>query len=383
LYGVNAIPEQIGSLVNLEKLVIRGCDAKSIPASIGNCVKLGKFEFQGGSLGDIPETIGNLGALKKLRISIYPEDSEENKDTGYAVPRTVTIPESIGNLRSLETLELRSALFNKLPESIGNLEKLEILNVTGNFNSLPENMGNCVSLKKLNICGSERKRTDEFTLSASMNNLTDLRSFTIVDCPVKNVPDLSNWKRLRVLELIRTNINVLPESTGSLSSLQYLNLDGSPVEALPESIGALTNFECLDICDTRIHKFPRNMSNLSKWSQLMINEVNMTALLESVSALRHLPYIDVINPKIREIPQTLKNRDDFYYNGDREHPRIGVELRRRNGVTHGVKFLFDPLSVRVRDSLIEFFTYLPWRVRSVADRLVYAIKARLEKGNDV
>jgi Leucine-rich repeat (LRR) protein len=373
LHGVKAFPGQIGGLVNLEKLAITGSEAKSIPASIGSCIKLTTFEFNGNSLAVIPETIGNLTEMKKLDISIYNEDDREG-DTGRTVPGIAAIPDSIGNLRNLETLKLYSALFKRLPETIGNLKKLEILNVTGNFNSLPESTGNCVSLKEIEVYGIGRGRSDESVLPASLGNLTDLRSFEIVDCPVKNLPNPSNWKRLRVLELIRTKITSLPEDTGSLSSLQYLNLDGSPVTALPETIGSLADFECLNLCDTHISKFPAAMSNLSKWSELTISAANMTALLESVAALRHLPSIEVRNPKVRKIPQVLKDRDDFYYNGDRKHPRISAELWQENSATSGEQFLPDPLPVRIAG----FFIHLSRRVRFAVGRSIYVIKTRLE-----
>jgi internalin A len=267
-------------------------------------------------------------------------------------------------------LELHSDLFDRLPESIGNLQKLEILDIMGNFKSLPETIGNCVSLKEFKIKNRERGRTDECRLPAAMANLADLRSVSIIDYPVKNLPNLSKWEKLCVLRLIRTSITDLPKNINNLPSLQYLDLSGSPVDELPETIGALANLECLDICDTNIKKFPQSMGNLSKWSQLTINEVNMTALLESVAELRHLPYIEVINPKIRRIPQSLKDRDDFYYNGNREHPRICAELWDKNGVTSGMHFLSEPFPVRVLASVIEFFIYLPRNIRFAVISLI-------------
>ncbi len=54
-----------------------------------------------------------------------------------------TLPESIGNLSSLEILGVDSNQLSALPESIGNLSSLEKLGVRGNqLSTLPESIGN-------------------------------------------------------------------------------------------------------------------------------------------------------------------------------------------------------------------------------------------------
>jgi hypothetical protein len=108
------------------------------------------------------------------------------------------------------------------------------------------------------------------------------------------------------------------------------------------------------------------MDNLLKWSQLTINEANMTALLESAAELRYLPYIEVKNPKIRMIPQSLKDRDDFYYNGNREQPRICAELWEETGITDGAPFCPELLPVRIFDSVIRFFICLVRNIKLCA-----------------
>ncbi|MHA1275095.1 MAG: leucine-rich repeat domain-containing protein, partial [Promethearchaeota archaeon] len=57
------------------------------------------------------------------------------------------IPESIGNLKSLETLNLYYNKLKKLPESIGNLKSLRYLYLHYNkLEELPESIGNLTKL---------------------------------------------------------------------------------------------------------------------------------------------------------------------------------------------------------------------------------------------
>ncbi|MHA1386077.1 MAG: leucine-rich repeat domain-containing protein, partial [Candidatus Helarchaeota archaeon] len=74
------------------------------------------------NLGDnqlttLPESIGNLKSLKEL----YLEGNE-----------LTTLPESIGNLKSLKELYLRNNKLTALPESLGGLDNLKTLYLAGN-----------------------------------------------------------------------------------------------------------------------------------------------------------------------------------------------------------------------------------------------------------
>ena len=99
-----------------------------------NVVELGLY-FE--SLKSLPESIGNLKSLQKLDLSY-------NKLT--------TLPESIGNLSSLQTLDLHYNEFTILPESIIQLEYLQELDLRGNqLMTLPESISNLKSLINLKL----------------------------------------------------------------------------------------------------------------------------------------------------------------------------------------------------------------------------------------
>ncbi|MDM8561450.1 hypothetical protein [Candidatus Parabeggiatoa sp. HSG14] len=117
----------------------------SIPESIGKLRNLKSLDLWGNQLsGPIPESIGNLENLKNLDLAI-------NKLSG-------PIPESIGNLENLKSLDLKNnQLSGPIPESIGNLGNLTELDLKSNQLSgpIPESIGNLDNLTRLYVSGNK------------------------------------------------------------------------------------------------------------------------------------------------------------------------------------------------------------------------------------
>ncbi|MBE6280538.1 MAG: hypothetical protein E7095_00520 [Bacteroides sp.] len=133
------LPDEIGNLLNLEDLSIRGLkELGEIPHSIGNLKKLRNLSL-GHMSGDIPKEIGQLSQLETLLFySEYPITS---------------IPDEIYNLKSLKQLELSFTQFPyTIPEAIGNLTELENLCINYDLTgTIPEAIGNLTKLKYMTL----------------------------------------------------------------------------------------------------------------------------------------------------------------------------------------------------------------------------------------
>ncbi|GAB4849317.1 hypothetical protein Ancab_004118 [Ancistrocladus abbreviatus] len=139
------VPDEIGQIATLESFLIDGNSfSGKIPDFIGNWTNLGRLNIQGTSMeGPIPSTISLLTNLTELRISDLGGPSmgfpnlQDLKILQLLILRncliTGTIPDYIGDMTSLKTLDLSfNMLTGGIPNTIGNLPLLVNLFLTNN-----------------------------------------------------------------------------------------------------------------------------------------------------------------------------------------------------------------------------------------------------------
>ncbi|XP_065852945.1 disease resistance protein RPV1-like isoform X2 [Euphorbia lathyris] len=164
------------------------------------------------------------------------------------------VHESIGDLKRLVLLNLKDCKsLTKLPRTIGMLRSLEELNISGcsKLYKLPSELGRIESLKVLHADGLLHSATTSqhstflswlskrqgIQSLLSLNFLPhSLESLSLADCKLSDIPvDISNFSSLKYLNLSRNSICSLPETTHSLSKLEFLVLDHcSTLQSLPQ-----------------------------------------------------------------------------------------------------------------------------------------------------
>jgi len=228
--NIITLPEGIQSLESLEWLNLRYNNLMEIPSSIGALTNLKVLDLKHNKISNLPTTISNLTSLELLNLhgnqfNIIPlalKDLPSLKTLKLGLNNLKSIPEWIKNLHSLKKLGLggNKALskfqewieflpplvelnlydndIKKLPDSIGELNSLEILKLPNNqLNELPESVMKLSKLKKLDL---------------SWNDITEL-------------PDwISSLSSLEELNLRGNKLVALPENISSLSSLKILNV---------------------------------------------------------------------------------------------------------------------------------------------------------------
>ncbi|CAM6081489.1 unnamed protein product [Calypogeia fissa] len=203
-----------------------------------------KLELSNRLLSSIPESLGQIVTLVSLNLS----DNQLK-----------SLPNSIAGLVNLESLKVNSNQLETLPDSIGSLTKLKYLDVSSNaLRKLPEGIGRCSSLLELN---------------ANFNHLEFIPAsfgFMLV-C-------------LQKLELHLNRLKTIPPSVCQIKSLNHLDLHMNKMKGLPASIGNLTQLEYLDVS-----------SNFN----------DLVSLPESVGDLVSLTYCDLSFNQIKELPDTL------------------------------------------------------------------------------
>ena len=150
----------------------------TIPNSIGDLTNLRTLELAFNKLkGTIPSTIGKLTKLEVLSFN-------GNFFTG-------NIPASLGNLSELKELHLSSNLLTgAMPASLGNLENITVLNVFDNDLSgeLPSELARHRNLRELVIAENNFEGTEMFSAILLRNSGSELDlSRPIITPPIKSV----------------------------------------------------------------------------------------------------------------------------------------------------------------------------------------------------
>lgn len=148
---------------------------KRLPAGLGKFVNLEVFAFAClEQLETLPEEIGNLRKLEELII-----------DNGNGCGMNLRLPRSIGKLQNLRILRLYGALdardsgrrrtVESLPDTLGNLRRLEVLDLGRNgLTVVPPAIARLSNLKTLRL-----EYNDLRALPAFVGNLPKLREISL------------------------------------------------------------------------------------------------------------------------------------------------------------------------------------------------------------
>ena len=238
------LPENIGTLKNLEIFAIRGSNKLTkLPKTFWNLDKLYHLTIDKSNITSIPEDIGNLFNLKYLRF----EDSN-----------ITNLPEKMKKLTNLTTLELDNNKFTFFPPVITKLKKIEYLSLADNkITEIHKNIGALKKLKKLFL--AKNKLT---TLPNQMKKLTDLTTFDLSHNSCVDFPNIiGKLTSLKVLIMGYNKLKSIPPIIGNLKQLRGLDISGNNLSSLPKELKKLNNLKVLQVvCENKLD----NLSFINK-----------------------------------------------------------------------------------------------------------------------
>lgn len=241
--NLNFLPANIARLVNLESLELRENYLESLPPSIKMLTKLKLLDIGRNNFEELPAELGYLFNIQELIV-----DENNLMDLSVVAElinlrhldicnnNLMSFPEEITKCSLLETLYCDGNEFEMLPDSIGNLQSLQRLNLNYvRLKYLTNAIGSCQSLQELNI----HENLLEY-LPSSIGFLRNLQILVAYDNRLIQLPnELASCIQLTLLNVANNKLQRLPENIGYLKKLRSLNVIGNYLMYLPLSLDML------------------------------------------------------------------------------------------------------------------------------------------------
>ena len=142
----------------------------------------------------------------------------------------------------------------------------------------------------------------------------------------EEVPDISRFRNLKVIEGGSNKITVLPKSTFVSDSLQRLvfryneikrvrfrsnstitsvDLSKNKLKKIPRSIKKLKHLRQLDLSDNQLNKIPRFLRKCDNLQEITLNFNQLELSERSVRNLAHIPLILLAGNKLSKLPENI------------------------------------------------------------------------------
>ncbi|MFM0305586.1 NEL-type E3 ubiquitin ligase domain-containing protein [Paraburkholderia sediminicola] len=209
------------------------------------------------NLSVLPDSIGMLRDLEFL-------DASHNEIT--------TVSESIVRLANLRTVNLTKNGLKSLPAPLCALPALTHLYLTKNYISALGGIGQLATLQELEI--SDNPLVD---LPLGLGSLRVLHTLNVSRTDIRSLPDtFVNLVSLRVLTLVGTRLESLPEQFGKMTALERVDLSGSNLAVVPESIGGLSRLRFLALNLNPLNCLPPSIDELSESCLIYVSSESLT-----------------------------------------------------------------------------------------------------------
>ncbi|KAJ6996888.1 hypothetical protein D5086_010435 [Populus alba] len=238
----------------------------------------------------LPDSIGKLSSLVTLDLS-------EN--------RIVALPETIGGLSSLTKLDLHSNRIGELPGSIGDLLSLVALDVRGNqLSSLPATIGRLVRLQDLDLSSNRLS-----SLPDTIGSLVSLKKLNVETNDIEEIPHtIGKCSLLKELRVDYNRLKALPEAVGKIETLEVLSVRYNNIKQLPTTMSSLLSLKELDVSFNELESVPESLCFATSLVKMNIgnNFADMQSLPRSIGNLENLEELDISNNQIHALPDSFR-----------------------------------------------------------------------------
>ncbi|PQQ15283.1 plant intracellular Ras-group-related LRR protein 4 [Prunus yedoensis var. nudiflora] len=238
----------------------------------------------------LPDSIGKLSRLVSLDLS-------EN--------RILVLPSTIGGLSSLTKLDLHSNRIAQLPDAIGDLLSLVSLDLSANnLTTLPATFGRLVRLEELDLSSNSLP-----ALPDSIGSLASLKILNVETNDIEEIPHtIGHCSSLKELRADYNRLKALPEAVGKIESLEVLSVRYNNIKQLPTTVSSLLSLRELDVSFNELESVPENLCFATSLVKMNIgnNFADLRYLPRSIGNLEMLEELDISNNQIRVLPDSFR-----------------------------------------------------------------------------
>lgn len=309
-YDISGVKVKNGVVVGLALI---NCGISTLPDVLFNFEFLTDLIIGDKTLEVIPDSIRNLRNLETLSLCGHNSHS-----------KLESIPNEISEIKTLKTLYLENNNLQQFPTSLINLKSLQKLSLwDNNIQELPESISELSNLKEL-LLGSNENMT---SLPSSVKDLHLLEQLSLYETNMKEFPDnILKLKNLRKLDLSWNSLETLPSSMKDLIHLKELNLSHNAFSNFPEAITELNTLERVYLSNNPLTCIPDAIGNLVSLQVLNLdNDSQIARLPESIVHLKNLEFLGLNRCYDTIIPEALKNKEKLAIvgNSDIEYKEDG------------------------------------------------------------
>lgn len=266
---------------------LRNRGLAEVPEQIGQLTSLQSLNLGWNELIELPPEIGRLSHLRKLYVG-----GNELR----------ALPEEVGELTQLRTLSLGGNRLSQLPSTIGRLTQLEILRLTSNeLAAVPLEIGHLTRLQELCLRDNRLHQ-----LPHEMGQLTQLQYLDAGSNDLSVLPaEIGQLTRLLSVDLRHNSLSALPLEITWLAHLQSLDLSHNQLKALPSHIGQLIQLHSLDLRNNRLTTLPSEIGHLNQLQRLDLGQNSLTALPPEIGGLSELVSLNLWGNQITTLPSEI------------------------------------------------------------------------------
>ena len=218
----------------ITKATLQFQNLRKFPLPLLKCTNIEEIDLSHNQISEIPDEIGQLKKLRRL----YLNDNQIQK-----------LPENVyTQLPDLEVLYLQNNNKNfVLSSNISQLTKLQQLQVS-KLQALPETVWQLKQLQTLRIWNAHLTQ-----ISSNIKNLTRLEVLCLRGNNITQLPpEIFLLKQLTYLSLGENQISSIDSQINQLQQLEYIAIYNNPIQELPIIANQLPKLQILSCWDTNI-----------------------------------------------------------------------------------------------------------------------------------